>query len=113
MELEVSGKGEHLVRRGTIHTIVTHVTDGIYPIQGARTTLTIEDYGEDMIREFDGFTNKNGDFIFSWEIPKKFDNIETLIAYIDVTYGDSSQTKLFKFKVYCLSGEPDCKVDGN
>jgi hypothetical protein len=82
-------------------------------VEGARITLTIEDYGENIIREFNGFTDSNGLFVFSWEIPKKFNDIETLLAYIDVTYNDSSVTKLFKFQVYCLPGESNCKVDGN
>ena len=66
-----------------------------------------------MIREFEGFTNTNGDFIFSWEIPKSFDDLETLLAYVSVTYGESSKTTLFKFQIYCLPGEPQCKIEGN
>lgn len=112
-EFAVSVQGQQLVRRGTTQTIVTHVTYDNVPIEGAKVTLTIEDYGEDIIREFDGFSNQNGDFIYSWEIPKKIDDIETLLAYISVTHGASSTTKLFKFQVYCLPGELNCKVKGN
>lgn len=112
-QLKVVVTGEELVRRGTTHTINVHVTDGTYPIQGAKVTLSIEDYGEDIIREFDGFTDQNGYFVFSWEIPKSFDDIETLLAYISVSGNGSSQTQLFKFRVYCLPGEANCKVDGN
>lgn len=113
IKLQVSVEGQHQVRRGTTHTIISHVTYGKNPIEGAKVSLTIEDYGENTIREFDGFTNEHGDFIFSWEIPKKFDDIETLLAYIDVTYNDSSVTKLFRFQVYCLPGESNCNVEGN
>jgi len=109
----VSIQGQQLVRRGTIQTIITHITYGNMPVEGAKVTLTIEDYGEDIIREFEGFSNTNGDFIYSWEIPKNVDDIETLLAYISVTYGSSSTTKLFKFQVYCLPGELNCKVKGN
>jgi predicted transcriptional regulator len=109
----VSVQGQQLIRRGTTQTITTHVTYGDMPIEGAKVILTIEDYGEDIIREFDGFSDKNGDFIYSWEIPKNVDDIEMLLAYISVTYGSSSTTKLFKFQVYCLPGELNCKVKGN
>jgi len=33
--------------------------------------------------------------------------------FVDVTDGVSSKTKLFKFQVYCIDGEKDCKMDGN
>jgi hypothetical protein len=112
-ELEVSVEGQHLVRRGTTHTITSHITYGEKPVEGARVTLTIEDYDEDIIREFNGFSNNYGEFVFSWEIPKKYDDLETLLAYISVTYEDSSVTKLFKFQVYCMPGEANCKIDGN
>jgi hypothetical protein len=113
LKLQVSVEGQHQVRRGTTHTIISHVTYGGNYIEGAKISLTIEDYGENIIREFDGFTNEQGDFVFSWEIPKKFDDIENLLAYIDVTYNDSSITKLFRFQVYCLPGESNCNVEGN
>ncbi|MCI4433517.1 MAG: hypothetical protein JHC41_07985 [Nitrosopumilus sp.] len=112
-EFTVSVNGQQMVRRGTTHTIVTHVTYGNVPVEGARVTLTIEDYDENIIKEFNGFSNQNGYFTFSWEISKKFDNIKTLLAYISVTYNDSSTTKLFKFQVYCLPGESNCRVRGN
>ena len=112
-ELHVLVEGQHQIRRGTTHTIISHVTYGDKPVEGARVTLSIKDYNENIIREFNGFTTNDGEFIFSWEIPKKFDNVETLLAFIDVTYGDSSVTQLFKFQVYCLPGESNCKVRGN
>ena len=111
--LQVVITGEEMVRRGTTHTINVRVSDGYYPIEGAKVTLTIEDYGEDIIREFDGFTDQNGYFIFSWEIPKSFDDIETLLAFISVSGNGSSQTHLWKFQVYCLPGTSNCKIDGN
>ena len=111
--LQVIITGEDMVRRGITHTINVHVTDGYSPIEGAKVTLTIEDYGEDIIREFDGLTNKDGYFIFSWEIPKSFDDIETLLAFISVSGNGSSQTHIWKFQVYCLPGTDNCKIDGN
>lgn len=111
--LQVVINGEDMVRRGVTHTINVHVTDGYSPIEGAKVTLTIEDYGEDIIREFDGLTNKDGYFIFSWEVPKSFDDIETLLAFISVSGNGSSQTHLWKFQVYCLPGTVNCKIDGN
>jgi len=112
-KFDVIVSGQQAVRRGTTHTITTHVFDGKEGIEGARVSLVIEDYGEDTIREFEGFTNQNGDFIFSWEIPKSFDDIETLLAFVSVTHGDFSRTVLFKFQVYCIAGESGCKVEGN
>ena len=111
--LQIFVQGDQMVRRGTTHTIVSHITDGPTPIEGAKVTLRIEDYGEDVIREFEGFTNSDGDFIFSWEVPKSFDDLETLLAFISVTNGESSKTTLFKFQVYCLPGESQCKIEGN
>jgi hypothetical protein len=111
--LQVVITGEDMVRRGVTHTINVHVTDGYSPIEGAKVTLTIEDYGEDIIREFDGLTNKDGYFIFSWEIPKSFNDIETLLAFISVSGSGSSQTHLWKFQVYCLPGTSNCEIDGN
>jgi hypothetical protein len=111
--LQVVITGEEMVRRGITHTINVRVTDGYYPIEGAKVTLTIEDYGENIIREFEGRTNQNGYFIYSWEIPKSFDDIETLLAYISVSGNDSSTTHLWKFQVYCLPGTTNCKIEGN
>jgi hypothetical protein len=111
--LQVVISGEDMVRRGVTHTINVQVTDGYYPIEGAKVTLTIEDYGEDIIREFEGLTNQNGYFVFSWEVPKSFNDIETLLAFISVSGNGSSQTHLWKFQVYCLPGTSNCNIDGN
>ncbi len=111
--LQVIISGEEWVRRGTIQTINVHVTDGYSPIEGAKVTIVIEDYGEDIIREFDGLTNQNGNFVYSWEVTKKLDDLETLLAFISVSGNDSSQTHLWKFQVYCLPGTDNCKIDGN
>ena len=111
--LDVKVEGEKQVRRGTTHNIEVHVYRDSIPVEGARVFLTIEDYGEDIIREFRGHTNQEGYFVYSWEIPKTFDDIQTLLAFVGVTDGNSSITELFKFHVYCLPGEKGCKVDGN
>ncbi|TFH01648.1 MAG: hypothetical protein E4G77_03240 [Nitrosopumilus sp.] len=111
--LQVVITGENMVRRGITHTINVHVTDGYYPIEGAKVTLAIEDYGENIIREFKGFTDQNGYFIYSWEVPKSLDDIETLLAYISVSGNDSSATHLWKLQVYCLPGTANCKTEGN
>ena len=111
--LQVVINGEEMVRRGVTHTINVHVTDGYLPIEGAKVTLTIEDYGEDIIREFDGLTSVDGYFIFSWEVPKSFNDYETLLAFISVSGNGYSQTHLWKFQVYCLPGTVNCNIDGN
>ena len=111
--LHVLVSGDSMVRRGTTHTITSQISDGFNPIEGAKVTLRIEDYGENEIRFFEGFSNSDGKFIFSWEVPKSFDDIETLLAFVSVSHGESSQTQLFKFHVYCLPGEKGCMIDGN
>ncbi len=111
--LQIKVVGENQVRRGTTHSIEIQVVRGNIPIEGARVFIDIEDYGEDIIKEFDGYTNSDGYFVFSWEIPQSFDDLETLLAFIDVTDGISSKTELFKFQVYCLPGEKNCKAEGN
>lgn len=111
--LTVEISGDKMVRRGTTHNINIHVTEDFQPLIGAKVTLTIEDYGENIIREFDGFTDQNGFFVYSWEIPKNYNDYETLLAYISVSGNGSSQTSLFKFQVYCLPGASNCQIDGN
>jgi len=111
--LEVKINGEKQVRRGTTQTLEIQVLRDEMPIERAKVFIDIEDYGEDIIKEFEGYTNSQGIFVFSWEIPKRFDDLETLLAIVDVTDNISSKTVLFKFQVYCLPGERDCKVEGN
>ena len=111
--LQIKVVGENQVRRGTTHIIQIQVVRGNIPIENARVFLDIEDYGEDIIKESKGYTDSHGYFVFSWEIPQSFDDLETLLAFIDVTDGISSKTELFKFQVYCLPGEQNCKVKGN
>ena len=49
---EVIVEGDKQVRRGTTHSIDVNVYRDKIPVEGARVFLTIEDYGEDIIREF-------------------------------------------------------------
>ena len=112
-ELEVDVTGQQQVRRGTTHDIVVDVSRDANPVPDAQVRITIEDYGEDVIRDFKGRTDDSGRFVFSWEIPKRFDDIKTLLAYVDVTDDVSAKTTLFKFQVYCLPGEAGCKIEGN
>jgi len=115
--LQVVITGEEMVRRGLTQTINVRVTDGYQPIEGAKVTISIEDYGKDygenIIREFDGLTNQNGYFVYSWEIPKSVNDIEPLLAFISVSGNGSSQTHMWKFQVYCLPGTANCDIDGN
>ncbi|MCV0410160.1 hypothetical protein [Nitrosopumilus sp.] len=111
--IQVEVTGQQQVRRGTTHDIVVNVTRDGYAVSDALVRITIEDYGENIIRDFTGRTDDSGRFVFSWEIPKIFDDIKTLLAYVDVTDDISAKTILFKFQVYCLPGETGCKVEGN
>lgn len=111
--LKVEITGEKQVRRGTTHVLEIQVNRDKIPVNDAQVFISIEDYGKDVIREFHGRTDPQGHFVFSWEIPKKFDDIKTLLAFVDVTDGVSSKTEMFKFIVYCLPGEKNCNVRGN
>jgi len=110
--LQVDVTGQQQIRRGTTHDIVVDVTRDGYVVSDALVRITIEDYGENVIRDYKGRTDDSGRFVFSWEIPKSFDDIKTLLAYVDVTDDISAKTILFKFQVYCLPGETGCKVEG-
>ncbi len=111
--MEVRITGEKQVRRGTTHVIEVQVNRDTIPVNDAQVFISIENYGEDIIRKFHGRTDQQGHFIFSWEIPKTFDDVETLLAFVDVTDGISSKTEMFKFNVYCLPGEKNCNVRRN
>ena len=113
LSIEVKIVGEKKIRRGTTQTLEIQVLRDEIPIERAQVFIDIEDYGENIIKEFNGYINSQGVFVFSWEIPKRFDDLETLLAIVDVTDNISSKTILFKFQVYCLLGERDCKVEGN
>ncbi|WP_179368623.1 carboxypeptidase-like regulatory domain-containing protein [Candidatus Nitrosotenuis sp. DW1] len=107
--LNVSVDGQKAVRRGTTQNISVHVTDAGSPVDGATVFVRVEDYGEDVFEEFNGFTDSRGEYSVSWEISEDFPNLKTLLVYVDVTDGLSSITKVFTFEVYCLCGEPNCK----
>ena len=107
--LNVSVDGQKAVRRGTIQNISVQVTDAGSPVDGATVFVRVEDYGEDVFEEFEGFTDSKGNYNISWEISDDFPNLKTLLVYVDVTDGLSSATKVFTFEVYCLCGESNCK----
>jgi hypothetical protein len=107
--IDVSVDGQKAVRRGTTQNISVHVTNAGSPVDGATVFVRVEDYGEDVFEEFKGFTDSKGNYSISWEISEDFPNLKTLLAYVDVTDGLSSATKVFTFEVYCLCGESNCK----
>ncbi|HEY8110983.1 MAG TPA: hypothetical protein VIG05_08980 [Candidatus Nitrosotenuis sp.] len=107
--LNVSVDGQKAVRRGTMQNISIQVTDAGSPVDGATVFVRVEDYGEDVFEEFEGFTDSKGNYNISWEISNDFPNLQTLLVYVDVTDGLSSATKVFTFEVYCLCGESNCK----
>jgi hypothetical protein len=111
--LDVTVDGHKAVRRGTTQNISIHVTNTDGPVTGATVFVHVEDYGEevfeDIFEEFEGVTDSEGNYNVSWEISKDFPNLKTFLVYVDVTDGISSQTKVFKFEVYCLCGEANCE----
>ena len=107
--LEVSISGHKAVRRGTTQDINVYVSNATGPVEGATVFVRVEDYGEDVLEEFEGVTDSNGNYMISWELSKDFNDIETFLVFVDVTDGTSSKTKLFSFQVYCLCGEPNCR----
>ncbi len=107
---DVSVNGLKAVRRGTEQSLDVHVSSLAGSVHGAMVFVRVEDYGENILEEFTGITDSSGNYNLSWELSKdEFNDIETLLVYVDVTDGISSKTKLFKFDVYCLCGEPNCK----
>lgn len=108
-DFDVAVNGHKAVRRGTTQDITVYVSNAAGAIEGATVSVRVEDYGKDILEEFEGITNSNGIYNISWELSKDFDDIETFLVFVDVTDGISSKTKLFSFQVYCLCGEPNCR----
>lgn len=108
-DFEVSVTGHKAVRRGTTQEISVHVANAAGAVEGAVVFVRVEDYGEDILEEFKGTTDVNGDYEISWELSNDFNDIETFLVFVDVTDGISTKTKLFSFEVYCLCGESNCR----
>ncbi|MGI0003861.1 MAG: hypothetical protein ACREAX_01045, partial [Candidatus Nitrosotenuis sp.] len=108
-DLNVDVNGLKAVRRGTMQNIDVHVSNLVGGVEGATVFVRVEDYGEDILEEFEGITDSNGNYNISWELSKDFNDIETFLVFVDVTDGISSETEMFSFQVYCLCGEPNCK----
>ena len=107
--LHVGVDGQKAVRRGTAQNITVHVSNTAGPVDNATVFVRVEDYGENVLEEFKGITDMDGNYSVSWEISDDFPNLKTLLVYVDVTDGLSSATQVFTFEVYCLCGEPNCK----
>jgi hypothetical protein len=108
-DLNVSVDGLKAVRRGTVQDINVHVSNLAGDVEGATVFVRVEDYGENVLEEFEGVTDSDGKYNVSWELSKDFNDIETFLVFVDVTDGIASKTKLFSFQVYCLCGESNCK----
>jgi len=107
--LDVTVSGQKAVRRGTTQDLQIHVENFEGNVQGATVFVRVEDYGENILKEFKGETDSDGNYFVSYEISTEYTDIETFLVYVDVTDGVSSKTKVFTFQVYCLCGEPSCK----
>jgi hypothetical protein len=88
--------------------IAVTVTDEQDPINGATVIVQVEDYGDNILKDFKGQTDLYGKYLFSWEIDKNAD-AETVLVFVDATDGFSSASSVFSFEVICHCGEPDCK----
>jgi hypothetical protein len=108
-DLDVTIQGQKAVRRGTTQNLDIHVENFEGNVSGATVFVRVEDFGENILEEFKGETNFNGDYSVSYELSKDFTDIETFLVYVDVTDGIVSKTRVFTFQVYCLCGEPNCK----
>ena len=106
--MQVKVSGEKFIRRGTTQEIIISVNDGISPIEGARVFASIEDFGENILKEFSGITDSSGRYTISWEIPSNAKQ-ESLLSFIDVTDGINSKSVIFSFDVWCLCGEVNCQ----
>lgn len=107
--LDVTIQGQKVIRRSTTQNLEIHVENFEGNVSGATVFVRVEDYGENILEEFKGETDSNGDYSVSYELSKDYIDIETFLVYVDVTDGASSKTKVFTFQVYCLCGEPNCK----
>ena len=104
--IDVEGKSQ--VRRSTMQSVIVTVTDGQEPTSDATVVVQVQDYGENILKDFKGNADSNGKYAFSWEIDKNA-KAETLLVFIDVTNGFSSASSVFSFEVICHCGEPDCE----
>ena len=107
--LDVSIHGQKAVRRGTTQNLDIHVENFEGDVDGATVFVRVENYGEDILEEFKGETDSDGNYSVSWELSTDYTDIETFLVYVDVTDGIASKTKVFTFEVYCLCGESNCK----
>jgi hypothetical protein len=107
--LDVTIQGQKVIRRSTTQNLEIHVENFEGNVSGATVFVRVEDYEENILEEFKGETDSNGDYSVSYELSKDYIDIETFLVYVDVTDGASSKTKVFTFQVYCLCGEPNCK----
>ena len=107
--LDVTIDGQKAVRRGTTQNLDIHVENFEGNVGGATVFVRVENYGEDILEEFKGETDSDGNYSISWELSTDYTDIETFLVYVDVTDGIASKTKVFTFQVYCLCGEPNCK----
>lgn len=107
--LDVSIHGQKAVRRGTTQNLDIHVENFEGNVDGATVFVRVENYGEDILGEFKGETDSDGNYSISWELSTDYTDIETFLVYVDVTDGIASKTKVFTFQVYCLCGEANCK----
>jgi hypothetical protein len=107
--LDVSIQGQKAVRRGTTQDLQIHVENFEGNVEGATVFVRVEDYGENILEEFKGETDSDGNYSVSYELSQDYTDIETFLVYVDVTDGIASKTKVFTFQVYCLCGEPNCK----
>ena len=107
--LDVTVHGLKAVRRGTMQNLDIHVENFKENVDGATVFVRVEDYGENVLKEFKGETDSDGNYSVSYELSKDYTDIKTFLVYVDVTDGISSKTKIFSFQVYCICGEPNCK----
>ncbi|MGQ0796043.1 MAG: hypothetical protein ACT4N5_07675 [Nitrosopumilaceae archaeon] len=107
-ELHISVGGMSAVRRGTVQSIEVMVTNEHGPVKDVIVLVRVEDYGENVLKDFDGNTDSNGKYVISWEIDKNAE-AETLLAFIDVTDGFSSASSVYQFAVTCYCGDKDCE----
>lgn len=108
-DLDVTIHGQKAVRRGTTQNLDIHVENFEGNVDGATVFVRVENYGEDILEEFKGETDSDGNYSISWELSTDYTDIETFLVYVDVTDGIASKTKVFTFQVYCLCGEANCK----
>lgn len=97
--LHVDLQGHDTIARGSIQSMTVLVTDGINPVNDANVSVHVTYASGYTTKDFDGTTDSNGQFSFSWRIGSNSD-LGTFEVDVDASKnGYSSASGTFSFEV--------------